>query len=216
MNRAEIINAAFKKLRYNGIVRSLREFAKLLDVNEGTISKALKGEDGYLSDIMMSRVNALMISKFGEDGQVWDPDTKADETEKETQERVTLPVLPTEAMAGTLGEFAASIQGYECERMISPIKGVDYAIKVSGDSMSPEIPNGSQILIKKIWEEEFIEWGKIFCLDTRNGAVIKRVYPTDDPEEVECRSINPDYPPFRVKCKCINGWYRVMMVLALK
>lgn len=61
-----------------------------------------------------------------------------------------------------------------------------------------------------------MEWGKIYCLDTRNGAVIKRIYPTTDPEEIECRSINPDYPPFRVNVKSINGWHRVLMVLALK
>ena len=73
MERVEIINEAFKRLRFSGIAKSQREFAKLLDVNEATISKALKGEDGYLSDIMMSRINALMIDKFG-DVPTWDDD----------------------------------------------------------------------------------------------------------------------------------------------
>ena len=100
--------------------------------------------------------------------------------------------------------------------MISPIKGADYAIKVCGDSMNPEIPNGSQILIKKILEEQFIEWGKVFCLDTQNGAIIKKVFPTTNPEVVECRSVNPEFPPFQVNVKYINGWYRVLMVLSMK
>lgn len=207
MERVDIINEAFRRLRFAGIAKSQREFAKLLDVNEATISKALKGDAGYLSDIMMSRINALMVDKFG-DVPNWDEPPK--------EEDKGILVIPIEAMAGTLGEFAESVKAYECERMVSPIKGADYAIKVCGDSMSPEIPNGSQILIKKIYEEEFVEWGKIFCLDTRNGAVIKRIYPTENPEVVECRSINPDYPPFQVNVKSINGWYRVLMVLALK
>lgn len=207
MERVDIINEAFRRLRFAGIAKSQREFAKLLDVNEATISKALKGDAGYLSDIMMSRINALMVDKFG-DVPNWDESPK--------EEDKGILVIPIEAMAGTLGEFAESVKAYECERMVSPIKGADYAIKVCGDSMSPEIPNGSQILIKKIYEEEFVEWGKIFCLDTRNGAVIKRIYPTENPEVVECRSINPDYPPFQVNVKSINGWYRVLMVLALK
>ena len=202
MDRVEFINQVFEQARTAGLVKTRTDFADVLDLNRSTLSAAMNGNEKYLTKSLENRIR-----------QYWDANF---EGKGIPVQRGTLPVLPTEAMAGTLGEFAASIQGYECERMISPIKGVDYAIKVSGDSMSPEIPNGSQILIKKIWEEEFIEWGKIFCLDTRNGAVIKRVYPTDDPEEVECRSINPDYPPFRVKCKCINGWYRVMMVLALK
>ena len=74
----------------------------------------------------------------------------------------------------------------------------------------------SQILIKKIFEDEFVEWGKVFCLDTRNGAVIKRIYPTGNQEVIECRSINPDYPPFKVNVRSINGWYRVLMVLSMK
>ena len=210
MERVQIVNEAFKRLRFSGIAKSQREFAKLLDVNEATISKALKGEEAYLSDIMMSRINSLMIDKFG-----CIPDWDA-ESVKETESNNGLLVIPTEAMAGTLGEFADSVHAYDCERMVSPIKGADYAIKVCGDSMTPEIPNGSQILIKKIFEDEFVEWGKVFCLDTRNGAVIKRVYPTDNPEVVECRSINPDYPPFKVNVRNINGWYRVLMVLSLK
>ena len=212
MERVEIINEAFKRLRFSGIAKSQREFARLLDVNEGTISKALKGEDGYLSDIMMSRINALMKEKFGSVPD-WDEPLPHTESQEITK---GLLVIPTEAMAGTLGEFAESVHAYECERMVSPIKDADYAIKVCGDSMAPEIPNGSQILIKRIYEEEFVEWGKIFCLDTRNGAVIKRIYPTDNPEVVECRSINPDYPPFRVNVRSVNGWYRVLMVMALK
>ena len=91
-----------------------------------------------------------------------------------------------------------------------------YAIKVNGDSMSPEIPNGSHILLKRINEEQFVEWGKIFCLDTANGAVIKKIFPTDDPEVIECRSINPEFPSFKVNTKHINGWYRVLMVMSFK
>ena len=202
MDKQQTLKHIFEMTRLAGMAKTQGDFANLLEVNRNALSAALNGDEKYLTNNLLKKAQKFYDTNFNGGGEVI--------------QRGTLPVLPTEAMAGTLGEFAASIQGYECERMISPIKGVDYAIKVSGDSMSPEIPNGSQILIKKIWEEEFIEWGKIFCLDTRNGAVIKRVYPTDDPEEVECRSINPDYPPFRVKCKCINGWYRVMMVLALK
>jgi SOS-response transcriptional repressor LexA len=201
MDKKETLNYLFEQIRSAGLARTQRDFAALLGINEKGFSAAMNGNEKYLTDSLISKV-----TKFYEDnvGQAIQPPAG------------TLPVIPTEAMAGTLGEFADSIQGYDCERMISPIKGADYAIKVCGDSMTPEIPNGSQILIKKIWEDEFVEWGKVYCLDTKNGAVIKRIYPTTDPEIVECRSINPDYPPFQVNVKHINGWYRVLMVLSMK
>ena len=202
MELQEYINQVFELARTAKMVKTRAEFADLLEINRSSLSAALNGNEKYLTESLERKVRRFQETHFSEDGSM--------------APKGTLPVIPTEAMAGTLGEFADSVHAYDCERMISPIKGADYAIKVCGDSMTPEIPNGSQILIKKIWEEEFVEWGKIYCLDTKNGAVIKRVYPTDDPEVVECRSINPDYPPFRVSTKSVFGWYRVLMVLSMK
>ena len=202
MNRQERLTFIFEQARAAGLAKTQGDFAKILDINRSVLSAAMNGNETYLTDNLMRKVEKFFEENFDTDGSKM---TKG-----------TLPVIPIEAMAGTLGEFADSIHAYDCERMVSPIKGADYAIKVCGDSMTPEIPNGSQILIKRIYEEEFVEWGKIFCLDTKNGAVIKRIYPTTDPEVVECRSINPDYPPFQVNVKHINGWYRVLMVLSMK
>ena len=202
MDKKETLNFIFEQARSAGLARTQRDFAALLGINEKGFSSAMNGNEKYLTDSLIAKVSKFYEENFDGSGN--------------KMNKGTLPVIPTEAMAGTLGEFEDSVHAYECERMISPIKGADYAIKVCGDSMSPEIPNGSQILIKKIWEEEFIEWGKIFCLDTRNGAVIKRIYPTDNPDVVECRSVNPEYPPFRVNVKSVFGWYRVLMVMCMK
>lgn len=204
MDKVDTLRTIFEQARTARIVKSQREFASLLEINENVLSSALNGNEKYLTDNLIKK--AIKFHKENLGGDLSMPVAPSE----------TLPVIPTEAMAGTLGEFADQIKEYDCERMVSPIKGVDFAIKVCGDSMSPDIPNGSQILVKKIYEEEFVEWGKVYCLDTRNGAVIKRVYPTENPEVVECRSINPEYPPFKVNVKNINGWYRVLMVLSLK
>ena len=71
-------------------------------------------------------------------------------------------------------------------------------------------------LIKKINEKAFIEWGKVYVLDTVNGVVIKSVQKSERDNEVECVSLNPNYQPFRIDKSYIFGWYRVLMVLAMK
>ena len=192
------IKDSFNTLRMKGIVKTQGDFAGLLGIAERSLSAAKNGDERYLTDSLIARIKAVMNQMEG--GETAD----------------TIPVIPVEAMAGTLKEFFQSVNEYDCERMVSPIKDADYAIKVNGDSMSPEIPNGSHILLKRINEEQFVEWGKIFCLDTANGAVIKKVFPTDDPEVIECRSINPEFPSFKVNTKHINGWYRVLMVMSFK
>jgi len=197
-DKVAYVTRAFRQLQAEGKVKTQGDFAQLLGVSQNTISAAKNGDERYLTKSLIEKIEVLL-------GQPAEQE-KAD----------TIPVIPVEAMAGTLQEFFQSVQEYDCERMVSPIKGADYAIKVNGDSMSPEIPNGSHILLKRIQEEQFVEWGKIFCLDTSNGAIIKRVFPTDDPQVVECRSINPEFPSFRVNTKHINGWYRVLMVMSFK
>lgn len=129
----------------------------------------------------------------------------------------TVPLLPISAQAGTLNEFIVTVKNNECERVISPIMGADYAITVAGDSMSPDYPCGSQVIIKKIDESVFIHWGHVFVLDTKNGVVMKKVCPVDgDDKSIICESINPKYPPFKVRINDIYGFYRVLMCMIIK
>ena len=215
MNKIVLLKQAFNALRVKGIIKTQKDFANLLGCNEASISRALKGDEKYLTDGLISRVQEYMNENVSAIPEQWIKDFPSLDTIKVKPEQVTIPVIPTGARAGTLGDFAEGVKEYDCERMISPIKGADFAIQVTGDSMSPEYPNGSQIIIKKI-SAEFIAWGNVFCLDTNDGAIIKQVFPTDDESVIECRSLNPAYPPFFIKRDLINGWYRVLMCLSLK
>ena len=128
-----------------------------------------------------------------------------------------VPLMPISAKGGTLDEFSRSILENDCEKVLSPIKGADFAITVCGDSMSPDYPSGCHILIKKIEERAFIDWGKVFVLDTVNGTIIKKLMPVaDDPSKIRCISINPEYPPYEISLEYVRGIYRVLMCMALK
>ena len=133
-----------------------------------------------------------------------------------TGTEIRVPLIPLGARGGTLADYSEGATIKDCELVVSPIRGADYAIQVTGDSMAPDYPSGSMLLIKKIDEAMFIEWGKVFVLDTANGQVVKIVRPTESPDVVECSSINPGYPPFKVRTEDVRGWYRVLMVMTLK
>ena len=202
-NKRDLLIQSFEDLRKYGFVKNLTDFADALGVNRSVLSAAKNGDEKYLTDTLMAKVKAAHELHF------------APPTQEEIDQEMVL-VIPTGARAGTLADFSTSVAQYDCERMVTPIKGADFAIQVTGDSMSPEYPSGSVILIKKINENAFIEWGKTYVLDTENGAVIKNIRRTDNPQVIECVSLNPAYQPFTMETKYINGWYRVLMVLALK
>ena len=125
-------------------------------------------------------------------------------------------LLPVSAQAGSLNDFVASVKKEECEKIISPIYDVDFAITVSGDSMAPEYPNGSIIFIKRINERVFINWGNVYLLDTCNGIIVKKVFPTEEAAVLQCVSINSNYPPFTVNMADIYGIYRVLLCMSVK
>lgn len=128
-----------------------------------------------------------------------------------------VPLIPIQAQGGTLNDFTRSVMEYDCEKIVSPIKGADFAMTVSGDSMSPEYPNGCQILIKQIDPNVYIDWGRVYVLDTANGTIIKKLMPVDeDKTKVLCVSINPNYPSFEVSLEHVFGVYRVLMCMSLK
>lgn len=125
-------------------------------------------------------------------------------------------LIPFEARGGMIGDFVDGVHDYDCEMVVSPIKGVDFAMTVTGDSMAPEYNPGDRILIKRIDPNLFIEWGRVYVLDTPNGAVIKKLERSDEPGYVTCISINPEVSPFQVNVNAVRGWYRVLMVMSMK
>ena len=209
-DRINALNQCYQKALSMGKVHNKKEFSELVGISRTSMSSAFNGDERYLTDSLISKVSGCIETL---ELETMFPSIQSVQQKYESQ--VTIPVIPTGARAGTLGDFAEGVKEYDCERMVSPIKGADFAIQVTGESMSPEYPNGSHIIIKKI-SAEFISWGNVFCLDTNDGAIIKQVYPTDDDSIIECRSLNPAYPPFKVKKDLINGWYRVLMCLSLK
>lgn len=181
------------------------EFARLLEVNPSNLSAALRTRPEYLTDQLIGKVQAFASAnglEGPEDGQ--------------TAQAESILVIPYGARGGTIGDFVDGVREYDCEKVFSPIKGADYAMEVTGDSMSPDFPSGSRILIKKVDETAFIAWNEVYVLDTPNGAVIKRIRRTEDPAVVECVSINPAYQPYRIERSFVRGWYRVLMVMSLK
>ena len=127
-------------------------------------------------------------------------------------------LLPVSAQGGSLNDFVVSVKENDCEKVVSPIRSVDFAMTVSGDSMAPEYPNGSRIFVKKINEKAFIEWGKVYVLDTCNGTIIKILAPSEKDNCVRCVSINPDplYAPFDVAMNDIYGVYKVLLCMSIK
>lgn len=111
-----------------------------------------------------------------------------------------LPLIPIDAVAGFNGWDEAGVTSLDCTRYDIPdfeAAHADFLIRVSGSSMYPKYSSGDILACRRIDEITFIQWGKIYVIDSRQGAMVKRLFPIDgDDDNIQCRSDNPNYPPF--------------------
>jgi phage repressor protein C with HTH and peptisase S24 domain len=202
--KKEYLKTVYNLAVLRGLCGTQKEFAQLLGIDKSGLSMAMNGSERHLTPSLIGKVEMFATANGLDDSP------EMEETES------SVLVIPYEARGGTIGDFVEGVHEYDCEKITSPIRGADYAMEVTGDSMAPEYPSGSRVLIKKVDETAFIQWNETYVLDTPNGAVIKRVRKTDDPKLVECVSVNPAYQSYTVPRDFIRGWYRVLMVMALK
>ena len=221
-------------------IKVFNELLKELGMNPKQLSDSLgKERPQWAYDILNENKNVgiskniaeVVCEKFPQINKSWlltgegDMLTQKEEAPKTssadtiTQNGYITYLLPMSAMGGSLTGFAEpGVLLQNCEAIVSPIENVDFAITVYGDSMAPEYPSGSRILIKKINPDLFIDWWKVYVLDTPNGVIVKEVHESNKEGYVSCHSINPDpkFKPFDVLMDEIFGMYRVLMCLSVK
>lgn len=86
-------------------------------------------------------------------------------------------------------------------------------VRVSGDSMRPEIPDGSYIAIRPINLESAIYWGQNYLVILEDYRMVKVLRRHPDPDMVILHSNNPDYDDMEVKRSDIKALYLVEAVV---
>lgn len=113
-----------------------------------------------------------------------------------------IPLIPIDAVAGFNGWDENGIAELDCTRYDVPdfaAVHADFLIRVSGSSMYPKYSSGDILACRKILEVTFIQWGKIYVIDSQQGAMVKRLFEIEgDAEHILCKSDNANYPPFKL------------------
>lgn len=206
---------------------SRAEFERRSGLANGYVKK-LKGNlgDNKLNDVLTAFPELNKIWLLTGEGEMLNKTKQDYTTQNITNEAVENDIsdyktwlLPQTVHGGSLTNIPTDGTFLQnCERIVSPIKGVDFAITIYGESMSPEYPSGSRVLIKKINPDIFIDWGRVYVLDTSNGVILKEIRKCQKEGFITCHSINsdPKYADFDVPLKEIYGMYRVLMCLSAK
>lgn len=191
---------------------SVRQFENLIGSSDGKIAKFIASNSSLKSDTLskiMEIFPHLSITWLltGEgDMLLSSPESTKDEprTNQPTTclTQAGIPLIPVDAVAGFNGIDSPTIQIHDCQRYLVPEfqqLNAEFMIRVSGSSMYPKYSSGDILACRKLTSYHFIQWGKIYVIDSEQGAMVKRLFPCEeDADHVICKSDNPNYPPFKL------------------
>ena len=212
-----------KWLIFSGFGENEKELAELLGYTKSSFSQILNGKVP-LSDKFLDKICSLdnNINK------VWILENKGEmlkssnntPTVAEPQLPSGVPMLPFDAFAG----IGTDVEGVNLdtieERYVVPLfdgMKMDFMISVRGSSMYPKYNSGDVVACRMVQELLFVQWNKVYVLDTiSQGVIIKRLKKSDKEGFVICKSDNEQYEPFEIPMSDIRTIALVVGVIRLE
>ena len=215
MNKKDMIIALIE--HYSGGNKA--KFAKLLGITHQGISTWLKREyfdielifskcEGVSSHWLLTGKGEMITSS--ESSQ-----KKMVKVSEQSQEGI--PLIPLDAMAGYFeGEMQVLLR--DCERYIVPgMPRADFLITVKGDSMMPSYFPGDIVACVRVpIKDVFFQFGRVYVLDTNQGAIIKRIEKSEDDESILIVSENEKYSPFTLHLSQVRSIALVIGLIRLE
>ena len=146
-------------------------------------------------------------------------------TGREKEQKQTVDIAlgnPTETRphvdlyaAGGGNEVLDGVTLSQCEQMpvVTILPRYDFTMRVTGESMQPQIRPGDVVACMRIDEPTFLQWGRIHVLSTTQGIVIKKIFDAGD--GIRCVSFNKDYPDFVIPKQEIYSFNLVVGLIRL-
>lgn len=192
----------------------IAEISKQTNYAKGNISNFLKGKKSVPDNFLDNFLEVFNLDKD-------------DFTQTENKTHIAhsisqgYPLLTIEAVAGFNAEDNVGVSYENCEHYVVPEfdkSGVEFLIRVSGSSMYPKYSNGDILACKKINEITFFQWGKIYVIDSNQGALVKRIFEDkDNPDNILCVSDNKEnYPHFSMPKNDIRSLSIVLGVVRME
>ena len=216
----ERLVGVLKHLKENKLIYNEADFSQKTGISKSFLSdmKAARKEISErtvlnIADVFPDLNSGWLLTGEGEMLRTATDDSAADKQK-------ALPLIPFEALAGYLSTDNEGVMVEDCEQYVIPEfdrRGAEFIIRVSGSSMYPKYSNGDLLGCKKVNDVLFFQWGKIYVLDTSQGALVKRVYEHENKDFVMLVSDNKKvYPPFPIPKSDIRSLSIVVGVIRLE
>ena len=197
---------------------SKREFYKKTGISRGTLESSTGITEETLAKFIATFKELSLEWILTGEGPMLRSDLPA--AHPATEPGAGIPLIPIEAVAGLPTDDPVGTRFIDCAHYIIPDfanLNVEYMIRVSGSSMYPKYSNGDILACRRVHDVLFFQWGKIYVIDSSQGALVKRVFQDEDPDRILLVSDNREnYPPFSIPKSDIRSPSIVVGVIRLE
>lgn len=219
-NFSKIKTRIIKFLKNKGI--SKRAFYQRTGISNGVLDKPTGLTEDNIEKFISAykEVNPAWVITGEGDMLVNDSDyniLKEPETEYNVKGK-KIPLVKIEAMAGFGStDWSIQVKDIQDDYVVPDFNGIDFMIKVKGESMQPKYNSGDIVGCRIIRESKFVQWNKPYVVATKEqGIIVKRLHPGSTDQSLKAVSDNPDYPPFEIPREEITGVALIIGVIRLE
>ena len=198
-------------------------FARRLRLDPGNLSKHLSGRLPITKGLVNRIAVDLAVSKHwlltGEGVPFEKPLPPTESAKAEFAVAAPQKGTPIYDIDVTAGCLSLS-QMFTEDRIIGfvdlpTLRSDSVIVRVFGDSMMPEIPDGAYVAIRHISDTSCIFWGQIYVVILDDYRMVKHIRRHADPDKLILRSANPAYDDLEINRSQVRNLFLVETILNL-
>lgn len=229
--KRRIFEDSFTTLRAKGIIKTYLDFANLLGVSKNSISAAKNGNETYLTDNLISKIQGLMREQEqsisisnSQNSPVINGDNNNVEIGHTQPARISpmsvqhyqlkyIPTIPIHAYRAIGFDVMEYFQSTQDDLHMSPIvqqfPGTDCYYFVNSDDMSPNLQTNDLLCLARLPEGAKVTNGDLCILNTKYQGMLERfVY--DDGDALILKATQPRWTDMRIPKEEIFNIFRIL------
>lgn len=175
----ERLRKVFEWLRSNGVVKTQKDFASMIDMGANNLSSALKGDERYLTEGLCRRVEKATNGKISYKWMM----TGEGEMILTDKKNKKIPIYDDATTIGGHNDIVANVD--DASRVAEYIDAGDWfpaatsAIHHYGESMI-EYPSGCILALKRVEDPRLLVNGEHYVIETSEFRVTKQIVDKGD------------------------------------
>ena len=215
--KIRIFEDSFTTLRAKGVIKTYQDFANILGVSKNSISAAKNGNETYLTDSLISKIQGLMKEQdkplIPSEVSQADGERKISAMAAPYQNMRCIPTIPIHAYRAVNFDVMQYFQETHDDLRMSPIimqfPGTDCYYFVNSEDMSPNLRTNDLLCLSRLPAEAKVTNGDLCIINTKFQGILERfVY--DDGDALILKAAQPRWTDMRIPKEEIFNIFRIL------